>query len=141
MSYVDKAGLSHFKGNMIREIESRIGMPVGFEFFQTNPNARAGTLPLQGGVFSRSSYPELWSWVQSQTGYLISESEWQSKASLNDGPVPYYSTGDGSSTFRVPDLSLPTFYYVTYGVNAALSSGNPVGSHYVVAQSGSLSII
>lgn len=138
MAYLDKTGLSRLVGKLFELINTKTGLPVGFEFFQTSPNARAGTLPLNGGVFSRSEYPQLWSWVQSQSGYLIAESEWQNEASKNDGPVPFYSTGDGSTTFRVPDLSLPTFYYVTYDVSGGLSGGKRVGNHYVVAESGAV---
>lgn len=138
MAYLDKTGLSRLVGKVLELINTQTGLPVGFEFFQTSPNARVGTLPLNGGVFSRSEYPQLWSWVQSQGDYLIAESEWQSKASKNDGPVPFYSTGNGSTTFRVPDLSLPTFYYVTYDVSGGLAGASRVGSHYVVAVSGAV---
>ena len=138
MAYLDKTGLSRLVGKLFELINAKTGLPVGFEFFQTSPNARVGTLPLNGGVFSRSEYPQLWSWVQSQSDYLIAESEWQNKASKNDGPVPFYSTGNGSTTFRVPDLSLPTFYYVTYDVSGGLAGASRVGSHYVVAVSGAV---
>lgn len=80
------------------------GLPVGFEYFTTNPNIPAGSLPLLGGVYSRTLYKDLWNWVQEQTGYLISESEWQEKSAANEGNVPFYSTGDGTTTFRVPSL-------------------------------------
>lgn len=80
------------------------GLPVGFEYFTTNPNIPAGSLPLQGGLYSRLAYPDLWEWVQKQTGYLIEESAWQAKATANSGNVPFYSKGDGSTTFRVPAL-------------------------------------
>lgn len=82
------------------------GLPLGFEYFQTNPNVRAGSLPLTGGLYSRTIYADLWAWVQSQDGYLISEAEWQAKAETNDGAVPFYSDGDGSTTFRVPALTV-----------------------------------
>lgn len=80
------------------------GLPVGFEYFTTNPNIPAGSLPLQGGLYSRLAYPDLWEWVQKQPGYLKTESEWQELAVNNGGNVPFYSKGDGSSTFRVPAL-------------------------------------
>lgn len=80
------------------------GLPVGFEYLSMNPNIPAGSLPLLGGVYSRTLYKDLWAWVQEQAGYLLTEEEWQSKASENDGNVPFYSTGDGSTTFRVPSL-------------------------------------
>ena len=83
---------------------SKLGLPVGFEAFTTNPNLQAGWLPLLGGEYSRSAYADLWAWVQTQNGYLLEESAWQAKAAANSGNVPYYSSGDGSTTFRVPSL-------------------------------------
>ena len=83
---------------------SKLGLPVGFEAFTTNPNLQAGWLPLLGGEYSRTAYADLWAWVQTQNGYLIEESAWQAKAAANGGNVPFYSKGDGSTTFRVPAL-------------------------------------
>lgn len=83
---------------------SKLGLPVGFEAFTINPNLQAGWLPLLGGEYSRTAYADLWAWVQTQQGYLIEESAWQAKAAVNGGNVPFYSKGDGSTTFRVPAL-------------------------------------
>lgn len=80
------------------------GLSVGHEFFTTNPNIPAGCIPLLGGEYSRTVYADLWAWVQTQEGYLIGESVWQAKATANGGNVPFYSKGDGSTTFRVPSL-------------------------------------
>lgn len=91
-------------GNVV--IETGGGMPLGFEYFQTNPNVRAGSLPLTGGTYSRELYADFWAWIQEQSGYLISEVEWQAKATSNGGAVPFYSDGDGSTTFRVPALTV-----------------------------------
>ena len=83
---------------------SKLGLPVGFEAFTINPNLQAGWLPLLGGEYSRTAYADLWAWVQTQQGYLIEESAWQAKATANSGNVPFYSKGNGSTTFRVPAL-------------------------------------
>lgn len=80
------------------------GLPVGHEFFTTNPNIPAGCIPLLGGEYSRTTYADLWAWVQTQQGYLIEESAWQAKAAANGENVPFYSKGDGSTTFRVPAM-------------------------------------
>lgn len=80
------------------------GLPVGHEFFTTNPNIPAGCIPLLGGEYSRTAYADLWAWVKTQQGYLIEESAWQAKAAANGGNVPFYSKGDGTTTFRVPSL-------------------------------------
>ena len=84
--------------------EKAAGLPVGFEAFTTNPNLQAGWLPLLGGEYSRETYADLWAWVQTQNGYLLEESAWQAKAAANGGNVPFYSKGDGTTTFRVPAL-------------------------------------
>ena len=83
---------------------SKLGLPVGFETFTLNPNLQAGWLPLLGGEYSRTTYADLWAWVQTQNGYLLEESAWQAKAVANGGNVPFYSKGDGATTFRVPAL-------------------------------------
>ena len=80
------------------------GLPVGYEYFSINPNVPQGSLPLLGGEYNRSTYSDLWEWVQQQTGYLKTESEWQALSTAHNGNVPYYSDGDGSTTFRVPSL-------------------------------------
>lgn len=90
-------------GNITLKIDAG-GLPVGHEFFTTNPNIPAGCIPLLGGEYSRTAYADLWAWVQTQSGYLLEESAWQAKAAANGGNVPYYSKGNGSTTFRVPAL-------------------------------------
>lgn len=90
-------------GNITLKIDVG-GLPIGHEFFTTNPNIPAGCIPLLGGEYSRTTYADLWAWVQTQNGYLIEESAWQTKAAANGGNVPFYSKGDGTTTFRVPAL-------------------------------------
>lgn len=79
-------------------------IPLGHEYFTFNPNVPQGSLPLFGGEYDRATYSDLWNWVQEQTGYLKTEGEWQALSISNNGNVPYYSDGDGSTTFRVPSL-------------------------------------
>ena len=88
-------------GKTLTELQ---GLPLGHEYFTINPNLPEGVLPLTGQLVSRSLYPSLWEWVQTQSGFLLEESAWQLKASSNNGNVPYYSKGDGNSTFRLPSL-------------------------------------
>jgi hypothetical protein len=88
--------------NMMKLAET--GIPLGFEYFSINPNVPLGSLPLIGGTYSRTLYKDLWDWVQTQTGYLKTEAEWTILFNRNNGNVPFYSSGDGSTTFRVPSL-------------------------------------
>lgn len=97
-------------------------VPVGHEYFTFNPNVPQGSLPLFGGEYSRETYSALWAWVQEQTGYLKTEAEWQALAASNNGNVPYYSDGDGSTTFRVPALKCY--------IKAADGTVTEVGSYY-----------
>lgn len=89
----------------LTKFQESSGLPVGFEYFSTNPNIPAGSIPLFGGEYSREVYSDLWSWVQEQAGYLLEESVWQEKSAANNGNVPFYSKGDGITTFRVPSLN------------------------------------
>lgn len=54
-------------------------------------------VPSDGQLLSRTDYPDLWAYAQLLTP--ISDSEWLANVE-NRGK---YSTGDGSTTFRVPD--------------------------------------
>lgn len=63
----------------------------------------AGFLSLgEGTVLNRTNYSELWSWAQAN-GRVISDSAWNSEVNAN-GSCGAFSTGDGSTTFRLPKL-------------------------------------
>lgn len=109
MKNLDKEGLAYLYEELKKKfapIGQSGGLHVGFEYFQTNPNVQAGSLPLVGGLYSRKLYADLWEWVEQQSGYCITETEWQALAAANNGAVPYYSSGDGKTTFRVPALTV-----------------------------------
>ena len=93
--------LSSLKGDKGEDGRS---LPIGFEYFTVNTNIPNGSLPLFGAEYSREVFPDLWEYAQSQTGYIITEEEWQALSNQNGGNVPFYSSGDGSTTFRVPSL-------------------------------------
>jgi microcystin-dependent protein len=72
-----------------------------------------------GQVLVRSSYPELWAFAQGSGNLAASEAEWFA------GRWGAYSPGDGSTTFRVPDLrsenrSMPD---LGRGIDGALNAG------------------
>ena len=80
------------------------GDKIGQIRFSINPNIEPGYLALNGQEVNRDDYPNLWEWVQQQVGFLIEESEWQSISEAHNGNVGKYSVGDGTSTFRLPNL-------------------------------------
>ncbi len=59
--------------------------------------APTGWVKANGALLSRTTYAALWAFAQT-SGNLVSDATW---ASNNQGA---FSTGDGSTTFRVPDL-------------------------------------
>lgn len=82
------------------------GDKIGQIRFSINPNIEPGYLALNGQEVNREDYPNLWAWVQQQVGFLVEESEWQSKSisTAHNGNVGKYSVGNGSTTFRLPNL-------------------------------------
>jgi hypothetical protein len=80
-----------------------VDLPVGHMYWSVEPNVPAGRLPAMGATYNRALYADLWAWANS-VGLVKTESEWQAIASANDGNCAYYSSGDGSTTFRVPSI-------------------------------------
>lgn len=76
------------------------GLPIGHTFPNLSNTPPAGCLALQGGLVNRDTYPDLWAWVQANAP-LITESAWQALAAVQTS-VGAYSSGDGSTTFRLP---------------------------------------
>lgn len=54
-------------------------------------------LPLDGQLVSRTTYPDLWAWAQATTP--LTDAAWVADPTKRGS----YSTGDGSTTFRLPD--------------------------------------
>ena len=80
------------------------GDKIGQIRFSINPNIEPGYLALNGQEVNREDYPNLWAWVQQQVGFLVEEGEWQSISTAHNGNVGKYSVGNGSTTFRLPNL-------------------------------------
>ena len=105
------------------------GKSVGDQWISVDGTIPQGGLAFNGKEISRDVYAELYAYVVAQ-GRVISETEWQSKYSANNGNVPYYSSGDGSTTFRLPNInSYPRF--VASGAGAYTKEGLPniTGEH------------
>jgi hypothetical protein len=80
------------------------GLPLGHLFawpFQTPPD---GCIQCNGSTYSRVLYKDFWNYISSK-GWVKTEGEWNSIASANGGYCSYYSTGDGSTTFRTPKFA------------------------------------
>lgn len=58
---------------------------------------RPGYIKANGALLSRAAYPRLWAYV-TKNSLAVTEAQW------SGGIQGMYSVGDGSTTFRVPDL-------------------------------------
>ncbi|MEG6550183.1 hypothetical protein V6C53_08105, partial [Desulfocurvibacter africanus] len=72
-----------------------------------------------GASVSRTSWPELWKFVQA-SGLLLTEAEWQAQAATQSS-VGCFSSGDGATSFRLPRLR-------DYLRGADASNGRDVGA-------------
>lgn len=76
---------------------------VGEEWVSYVGDIPTGGVPYCGQEVNRSTYSALWAYAKAK-GLVKSESEWQSLYNAQGGNVAYYSSGNGSSTFRMPRL-------------------------------------
>lgn len=86
-----------FDGTVFRLLappNENVGMVAHF----ASNSAPAGWLKANGALVSRASFPGLWAFAQA-SGNIVTDATWLA------GTVPgAFSQGDGSTTFRVPDL-------------------------------------
>ena len=82
-----------------------------------------------GGTFKRGDYPLLWNWLQGKS-WLKTEAQWQTESTANGGICGFYSSGDGTTTFRVPNLNkiTPKFDSRTIGSFESDAIRNITGS-------------
>lgn len=79
-------------------------LPLGHLFawpFQTPPD---GAIQCNGATYNRALYKDFFAYATSK-GWVKTEDEWQSIATSNGGFCPYYSQGNGSTTFRTPKFA------------------------------------
>lgn len=76
---------------------------VGEEWVSYIGEIPNGGVPYCGQEVTRTTYSALWTYAQ-EKGLVKTEAEWKQIATANGGNVPYYSNGNGSSTFRMPKL-------------------------------------
>ncbi|KVP22401.1 phage tail protein [Burkholderia ubonensis] len=70
---------------------------VGQIVMEARTTARAGFLKLNGAVLNRADYPLLWAYAQA-SGALVTEAQWGA------GNFGCFSSGNGSTTFRIPEV-------------------------------------
>lgn len=71
-------------------------IPVGTILMWPGTTAPAGTLILQGQLVNRADWPDLWQFAQN-SGNIVDDALWSNRKGS-------FTTGNGSTTFRLPDL-------------------------------------
>ncbi len=77
----------------VKEFTKEVGQIV----FEARTSARAGYLKCNGALLDRADYAELWEYSQ-RSGAMVTDAEWHQ--GLHGG----FSSGDGVTTFRIPNL-------------------------------------
>jgi phage-related tail fiber protein len=116
--------LAHFEPYLDQQIQEiikvvNINTPPGTIVLVPRATPWPGWIKANGALLSRTDYADLWAEAQ-DSGLLVSEATW---AANNWG---CYSTGNGSTTFRIPDLRAEFLRAVDDG--RGVDSGRTVGS-------------
>lgn len=72
---------------------------VGTIFYKASNTLGYRELRLNGTLLNREVYPKLWAYVQA-SGKIVYDEIWQS----DDSKKGMFSTGDGNTTFRIPEI-------------------------------------
>jgi len=79
----------------LQAASSGAGTPTGAIAYFPSTTAPTGWLKINGALLSRVAYPELYSYAVASGNMAASDATWQ---------AGQFSPGDGSTTFRIPDL-------------------------------------
>lgn len=92
--------------NQLAEKLSKLGTirPLGFHYLHPYGTAPADSIICNGATYSRALYKDFFDYITTQ-GWVKTEAEWKEIATRNNGFCPFYSSGDGSTNFRVPKFA------------------------------------
>ena len=97
-----KAPFSHTHTmSQITDMPKIGALPLGHLFAWPFPTPPDGAILCNGAVYNRTLYKDFYAYVTSK-GWVKPEDEWQSIANASGGFCPYYSHGNGTTTFRTP---------------------------------------
>lgn len=96
------AGVNDLDAVTVKQLKEAGGTPVGVPMWIPSRAAQTdGYIFGDGQVLSRAMFPDWWGLIAAGKLPVVSETVWQSDKKYHGS----YSTGDGSSTFRVPDYN------------------------------------
>lgn len=77
---------------------------IGETWISIDGDIPAGGVPYDGRMLSRSMWKDLFDWA-TKNKKVKTEAEWQAYAKSNGGSCPFYSSGDTTTTFRMPCIN------------------------------------
>lgn len=95
------------------------GLRPGDWKWTTGSTPGPGFLAPNGSLLNRADYPGLWAYAQT-SGNIVSDAAWAA------GQFGSYSTGNGSTTFRIPDVRGDVFRVLDAG--RGVDTGRVLGS-------------
>ena len=102
LSAVENVGINKdLIDNKPEPLTQNITRAMGDYWFSIDGTIPPGGLPHLGHLVSRSTYGDFYLWLEG-TKTILSDTEWLAYANSHGGCCPYYSSGDGSTTFRTP---------------------------------------
>lgn len=99
-----------------------VGMETMFPPTAVDGSIDPSWVPKNGQTLSRAAYPALWERVKNM-GTYVTDTEWLAlQSSSPNGAVSIYSSGDGSTTFRVPTVGPDGGFQRAIGTDPILNS-------------------
>lgn len=87
--------------DVVSPVLGTIQHEMGAFWISLDGSIPTGGLPYLGHLCQRATYGDFWPWCESNKN-VVTEEAWQAYANEHNGCCPYYSFGDGSTTFRTP---------------------------------------
>ncbi|MFW2606256.1 hypothetical protein [Aliarcobacter butzleri] len=136
-SILNTLSISNIAG-LQEALENASSLPIGLPLFsyEIYPNCVVAF----GGELNRAEYPKLWAWLQGKA-FLKTEAQWQAEATANSGICGFFSNGNGTTTFRVPNLDKSFLRPDSRGVASYQIDSFKSHSHQNYSQSGAYNAI
>lgn len=114
-------GAGAYVKKTLDEIRDLIIAP-GTTMYVNSINPLPGFIKKNGALLSRTAYANLWAYAQA-SGNIVDDTTW------NSGAYGSFSTGDGSTTFRIPDER--GYFDRAWDDGRGIDSGRAIGSSQV----------
>lgn len=83
-----------------QQLDAAAGFPIGFSYgWDNRDHIPAGSAPKDGLILSRALFPDMWVRLAAGLHPMVTDAEWLADPTK----MACFSSGDGSTTFRIPD--------------------------------------